>query len=352
VDTNGEDVQTFAESNDIKVSGYFEDYAQLYIQVINKGNAKKERCLNIVTELVTKRKYINQDVIFLLTNQNNVSGLSYNKREFDTYPNLSIRDNNYHEISRTLNDLTANKPLIVKESETKKEQLKRKDWTDYSKDLDLSIFFNPKILLGDQFYFDRGAITSYGVKISKAFKSQHALGLALGASFKRPNENATRSTIQADARSAVLSNEDTLFINENVKSHVLYSLELGYRYYTSQSKKTRWFFGTGLGMTGTRAVKGKIDESIDLSGVDIYDPSSYQGIADGDDFEPELVEKNQQLYHGLIELGFQHRISPALKFGLSLPLRIYYNDSINLSGSSSIGLNFNLAFKINGGNNK
>jgi len=352
VDTNGEDVQTFADSNDIKNSGYFDGYALLYIHLINKGSATKERCLNFVTERVTKRKYINQEMIFLLTDQNPVSDLGYNEREFDTYLNLSIRDNNYYEISTTLNGLTVGKHLIVKESETKKEHLKHEDWTDYSKDLDLSIFLNPTVLLGDQFYLDRGAITSYGFKISKTFKSQHALGLALGASFKRPNENDTRSTIQANARSAVLSNEDTLFINENLKGHVLYSLELDYRYYTSHSKRTRWFFGAGLGVIGTKSVKGKIEESVDLSEVDIYDPSSYQDIADGDDFEPELVEKNQQLYYGLVEFGFQQRISPVVKLGLSIPLKFYYNEPLNFSGTSSIGINFNLAFKINGGKNE
>jgi len=124
----------------------------------------------------------------------------------------------------------------------------------------------------------------------------------------------------------------------------LYSFQLDYKYFFSENSKFKFYVSSGLGLTRSTAISGEVVESVDMSEIDAFDPSSFQ---ESIDLDPTVDRLRLLRYHGTIECGFEYRITPITKFELSAPIRGYFDESLNYSGNMSMGLNIGLSFTIN-----
>lgn len=348
LDTRGENVYSYAETNPIAISGLFKDYTFLYIDMIHTGSTSHGQCIDIVNQWATSIKYINQELIFYVTDSklNDEEPDSYSSFQ-KPYRRVFFRGNDYQGLLSELEALTWGKSFVVKENLTNQKRIYNEKMANYSGNFDVSFFITPTILIGNQFYLERRAVTTFGLGVSKNLSARHTLGFSVDASLKPPDQKGLEMSIRRDARDAILSGDDTLFINEQVQGHILYSFQFEYRLFFCGHNRMRWFLGAGIGFTKSKFSKGEIIESMDISNVSISDPSSIQDLAD---FNPIVYEKGLENFHGLLEFGLQYRMTPVTKFDLSIPVRSYFDHSLTHSGNMIVGLNIGLSFTLNLGN--
>jgi hypothetical protein len=350
LDVGDKDLQHYLQDNKFLHSGVFTDIQFLYIKIINLGNVNRKRCLDILAKRSTRLKRINQKVVFLveewepsnvIVQEMDNNGLSITR--------ILLANDGFQNLHEEVEKRVIGEPYKIFKPLSESEFMYQQKMANYVKNFDLSLFFSPTVLLGDQLGLDRGAISSYGISFSKNFKANQTARFTIGTSLRIPNQSAVQSRVQADVQSAVFAGDDSLNINQNISGHILLFSQLAYKYYLSRDKRFRWFLGGGVGFTNVTSISGTIDETIDLTAVDLNNPSSFQDAFDPDEISPELNQTNENYLSGLLEFGFEYRMTPGAKLHASLPVRNYFDRNVNSAGTASFGLNFGLSFTINPG---
>ncbi len=350
IETNSEDVETYSRENFLLESGRFDDYLILYVEIKRLGAVSSKSCLEHVTKLYSGIKRINPEVIFILKEwiPSHVVLQSVSTKG-PKYATILYTKSGTEELRQNLDELVFSKPFKIKNDFTHEEVLYQEKMSNYAKNSDLSLFLFPSVLTGQRLGLDRGAITSYGISFSKNFKANQSARFTIGTSLKIPNQSAVQSSIQSDVQSAVFAGEDSLNINQEIAGHIVLFTQLDYKYFLTKDERFRWFVGAGAGFTNVTSIRGNIDDTIDLTSIDLNDPSSFQDAFDQDDISPELDQTNENYLTGQLEFGLEYRITPGAKFHASIPVKNYFDRNLNSTGSSSFGLNFGLSFTVNPG---
>lgn len=261
------------------------------------------------------------------------------------YNIINVSEIDVTKIINSLNSATIGqvyrKNYIDGELETKKRM------TNYKRNFDIGLFYAPLFLTGNQLVLDKVAVGSYGLSFIKNFSQRHAIKFSLGGSFKMPNQKSIQSGMQSKIMTAVQNEEDTLFIDETIGGHFFFGGEISYRYSFNGIKPFRPYVALGIGNYTLNKFSGDIKDTVDISNVDMSDPSSMEDLIDPEGLEPTMENISARYVFSSIELGFEYRMSPVAKFNFSMPLRYFLDQSGHQSNTFSLGLNFGLLFCIN-----
>jgi hypothetical protein len=159
--------------------------------------------------------------------------------------------------------------------------------------------------------------------------------------------------MQSKVMAAVQNNQDTLYINETLSGHVYIGWDLGIKMFFNKTKVFRPFIMVGMGAARMNSMNGQMKDTIDLSGIDMSDPSSLQNtMGSGTELSADQSALSQVNFRYLMpysEFGFEFRITPGSKFNLSVPLKYYHNKYESNNSSLVLGLNIGLKFTLNSG---
>jgi hypothetical protein len=159
--------------------------------------------------------------------------------------------------------------------------------------------------------------------------------------------------MQSKFMGAVQNNEETLYVDEKITGHVILGVDLYAKYYFEKTKPFRPFLSAGFGSYSLLNMSGSLQNTIDVSGIDMSDPSSLQDALGGSTDTEELPNGMEQIteryFVPQLELGFEYRLAPRAKVSVSLPFRYFMNQSAGGSNTFAWGLSFGMAFTLNPG---
>jgi hypothetical protein len=195
---------------------------------------------------------------------------------------------------------------------------------NYKNNLDVGLGYGQLFLTGNELGLNRTDISAWSLSLTKSVHDRHAVRGRLGISFKMPNQKQLQGSMQSQVMSAVQNDQDTLYIDQTISGHIMLGAELGYRYYGQKREAMRTFLGVGYGSYALTRISGTLRDTLDLTDIDISDPSSMQdAIGGGDSDDIGLLQERVTYTVASLEVGFEYRFSPSVKFGVTLPVQFF-----------------------------
>jgi hypothetical protein len=221
---------------------------------------------------------------------------------------------------------------------------------NYKKNMDVGLYYAPIFLTGHKLSLDYGAFGTYGLSLKKNVGHRHAVKLNIGGALKKPDQSVIQSSLQSKMMSAIQNNEDSIYIDELLSGHIFFGAELSYRYSLNSHRAFRPYFELGIGSSAFTSISGRIQDTIDISDVDMSNPSSIQDkIGNPAEGGGNIVNSTKNYLTPMVNLGFEYRMSPGVKFNASVPFRYFVDRSGTSDNTFSFGLNFSLMFTMNPG---
>lgn len=356
IDSEGEDIVKFANQNLFILNQHFQHFNYLYINVVQKGTSEIMDCYERVINAVSVTHKIKLSSFYLLKKANdnemilqkpNQSLMSFNVLYYKA-ENISGTLSSISNITKP-EDYAIKAETIIDDDEVYDQRMK-----NYHRNFDLGVNFTPIGLFGSRLGMDRFMIGTYGISLMKNISPQSAIKLSLGGSIKRPDITSIQSNMQSRVMTAVQNGEDTLFIDEALSGHVIIGGDISYRYYFNPTKQLRSFVSLGIGTFNVLSINGRIQDTMDISNIDMSNPASMQGAMGGGINPAEAgggnIQNLQSRYFvPMTEFGIEYRMAPPLKVNISLPMRYYMNQSKGQSGTFALGMNVGLIFTLNPG---
>lgn len=348
------DLQSFSRSNILLNSGRFESFSFLYVQIRNLGQSNVIQCIDAIVSSVSIGKRINISS-FYFVNQINSSEVI-----FHSPFNNSIRWNLVHYEAGNLEKLSE----VLREESLKSsyrpisryydyEADYRRRMENYSKNFDIGFSWSPHFLTGEKLGKKNGFIAPISLVLRKNISQTWAIEVIAGGAFKKPDMTSIQSSLQSDVMAAIQNDEDSVFIDQTMNAHVMIGGSVSVLKFFNSSRQFRPYVGLGVGVYSMSNISGSIQDTLDVSDIDMNDPSSMQS-AMGEGFDEESAGDSMEnvmtrFITPSVEYGFEYRVAPALKLGASLPIK-YFIDQSNMGNSTfSMGLNFKVAFTLNSG---
>lgn len=348
LDAEGVDLVTFSKTNPYVASGLFTNYNFLYINVLNAGNSSSMDCYEIIIRAIAATGNIFLSSFYLIQKpeEDNLF-IQKPNQALHSFSIFYLRNNQFNQLFTALEKATlrhAYKPT-EKEAVNPEEEYDKK-MLNYKRNFDVGLFYNPLILTGKKLGLDKPAINTYWFSMMKNVGHQTAIRLSIGGALKKPDVNSLRSKMQSQMMEAVQNGEDSIIIDEEMSGHIYFGTELSIRHYFTSSKQFRQYIGVGLGMHAITRMGGRIQDTIDISDIDMSNPSSMSGGGlNPDESGAGITMTANSHMASLFEYGFEYRLAPAAKLNVSLPMRYY--SSPTAGGTLAFGVNIGLTFTLN-----
>lgn len=347
LDAHGRDIKQFAEQNSLLVSKSLEGYNFLYVNIIQTGTSTQNECYEVLVRTISHVYRINPDVFYLIENKvrDTSDKQSASKRGF----NFRIIHQDLGNVTEILNELSvvsSNDGLYrVPDDYFASDWEYKNRMLNYARNFDVGVYFSPIILTGSKLNSTKDGLGTYGLSLVKNISQRSAIKFSVGGAYKMPNRKALQSGMQSKMMSAIQNGDDSLYLDEPLSGHVYFGGELSYRYSFNANKLFRPFLSVGIGMNTMTSISGRMQDTIDISDIDLSDQSSLQGK-----FNQDGVTMNQVSNRYLvpnIEFGFEYRLAPGSKFIASIPFRYYIGQSHNQYNTFSFGFLTGLSFTVN-----
>lgn len=355
IDAGGMDLVTYSKTSVFSDSLLKKHYNLLYVNILNKINSNTMTCYDAIINTYHNTDRIVKSAFYLVYKPQNNSSIIIKKHDdpgykFNTinYPKGEIK-----EFVQALDSATFNQPYFIPvESAINYEMRFNSRIKNYRFNHDIGFFFQPNFLTGDKLGINRSAISTFGLSYTYNFGQRHALKFSFGGSFKKPNANGIQSSLQSKVQTAVQNGDDFVYIDETLSGHILFGGDISYRYYFNASNRFRPYASVGFGRYMLTYMEGRIQDTIDVSNIDMSNPSSMQDAMGGGstgELPEGMLTRSSMFSTPQMEFGFEYRLSPMLKVNCALPFR-YYNEKTTYGYSTfSWGLNFGFSLTINPG---
>lgn len=355
LDAGGSDIRTFSRKNELKNSNLFDTYSFLYVNVLNQGRSNLLSCYEVVVNSISSAHRVNLTSFYLLKKNSNESIVIQKPTSFSYHFNIiEFKTENYSTLFNSLERETEGqiyrKPEIQSSGETEREER----MMNYKRNFDIGVYFSPLFGLGKKWDMDVGYMGTYGFSMMKNIGKKIALKAGINASIKKPDQSSVQSSLQSKIMTAVQNSEDSVYIDQKIAGHVFLGGEFSFRYYFYQKEKVRLFSSIGIGTSNLTSMKIRIQDTIDISGVDLSNQSSLQDALSSSSINPEDAQNEgigspTKYLTPLFEAGLEARLAPAAKFSASIPFRYFIDKSGTDFNTLSFGLNFSLTITLNPG---
>ncbi len=351
LESGGQDIKSFATSNRFFQSNLFSDYNFLFINILHSGTVSSTDCIDVAIRSVANTYSINLAAFYLIIPEP-LNGLSIQRPQNIEYKFNVIQtvDSNIKSFKELLDRSTAGVPYYVIKSEESLYDRFEIRMANYKKNMDIGLYYAPIFLTGNKLSLDYSAFGTYGLSLKKNVGHRHAIKLNIGGALKKPDQSVIQSSIQSKMMSAIQNDEDSIYIDESLSGHVNLGAELSYRYSFNSHKAFRPYLGIGIGINSMTIMSGRIQDTIDVSDIDMSNPSSIQDkIGSPDEGGGNIVNSTKEYLTPMVDMGFEYRMSPGVKFNASIPFRYFVDRSKTSDNTFSFGLNFSLMFTMNPG---
>jgi hypothetical protein len=352
IDVQGENISKYSLSNKYLDSKLFTDYNLLYVNILDQGSSHPMNCYSAIISTMSASSKINKSSFYVIQKPKNETESMIKKTNEPQYDiNLIYSDDtDLIKLRNALNRATLNtvytQPIfqnnMVAEFEKKME--------NYKNNLDLGFHLSPTILTGNQLGLNKSAITPFGLSMAKNISLQNTVKVGITASFKIPNPKSIQSGLQSKVFSAVQNGDEQLYINERLSGHVLLGGDVSFKHAFTKTKPFRPYISAGLGFHSLRNISGQIQDTIDLSSIDLSNPSSLQGGL-GDinpsDAGGALNTISSKFLVPQAEIGFDYRLTPVVKLNIALPFKYFADLSSTQNSTFAWGINMGLSFTLN-----
>nr|WP_315242186.1 hypothetical protein [uncultured Flavobacterium sp.] len=312
IDTKGEDLKTYSESNQYLNSGLFNDYNFLYINILDKENRNSLNCYNVVIYTVSYVRNINESVFFFVNPSQEIdpAGPFFIKNSSYSF-NIINRSQNSLELLKTELDAALLSKTYKNPKVYTSEEIQAEKMSNYRRNFDVAFFYSPLIFFGPKLNSTSDVVGTYGLSFKKSIGSQTAVLLNLNMGSKKPDQSAIMEQVQSNQKG-------------NIYSFVLFGGELMFRYYDNPDKPLRLFTSLGFGMYSMTNIRIKIKST---------------GVS---------AKTNENSYYTpVLDAGLEYRITPLLKVNSSVPLRYFINKSDNSINTFTMGINLGISATIN-----
>jgi outer membrane protein W len=348
------DLQAYSKNNVLLNSGRFESFSFLYIQIRNLGQSDVIDCIDAIISSVSSGKRINISAFFF------INEIKSSEVIFHSPSNNAIKWNSVHYEAGNLNKLSK---VLYDESVKYSyrpisryfdfEADYRKRMENYSKNFDIGVSWSPHFLTGEKLGKKNGFIAPVSLILRKNISQNWAVEISAGGAFKKPDMTAIQSSLQSEVMAAIQNDEDSVFIDQTINAHVMIGGSVSAIKYFNSNKQFRPYVGVGFGVYSMMNIAGSIQDTLDVSDIDMNDPSSMQS-AMGEGFDTDSAGDNMENISSRfitpsVEYGFEYRVAPAFKVGASVPLKYFIDRSNTGNSTLSVGLNFKMAITLNSG---
>jgi hypothetical protein len=352
LDTKGLNITEYSQTNPLANSALFQNYNFLYINVLNKGSSSLEGCYEVVMKTISDVHHIYLSSFFVINTGNQSETLSIKKagEANSTYNTISCNASGIIQLVKAMDDVTQFQtyriPVFIKGNLDEERESKMRN---YKRNLDIGIYLSPTFLTDSKLGLSKNAVTLCGLSVAKNFGHQFTIKANFGISFKKPDQSSIQSGIQSKMMAGVKNGDSTIIIDQSLSGHILLGGDVSLKYYFVKTKLFRPYFSAGAGLYNLTNISGRIQDTLDISGIDLSNPSSMQsGIGSGISPESGGLKNLQTRYFvPQVELGFEYRLAPAAKLNVSVPLRYFSDKSSTNSSSLTFGFNLGLAFTLN-----
>jgi hypothetical protein len=355
LDVKGANIKEYSQSNIYKNSNLFSNYNFLYMNILHLGNSNTKTCRNSVIDIMVLARRIHKSAFYFIeeTDANQivmVQSKEYENAGFNVVYNTT---GDLVKLSQTINQSAIEGQYKMPEKYDYGNKEYSAKMSNYWHNFDIGLHINPIFLTGNKLGLSKGAIPSYALSFTKNISSSFALKANIGVSIKKPDIKSIQSGMQSKVMEAVQNDEETLYIDEKITGHVILGVDLSAKYYFEKTKPFRPFISAGFGSYSVLNMSGSLQDTIDISGIDMSDPSSLQDAIGGSTNTEELPDGMEQIreryFVPQIELGLEYRLAPRAKVGISIPFRYFMNQSAGGSNTFAWGLSFGMAFTLNPG---
>lgn len=347
-------LEDFANNNSILESGYFDGFSFLYIKILNKGQSDITDCIDAVIITVSSGKRINipafyfldpivqSDIVFQRSYSNPIK---WNILHYDS--------DNLKNLSDLLQRESAFQPYRPLTKYFNYQEEFRSRMENYKRNFDVGLSWSPHFLTGNKLGKASGAMAPLGLTFKQNISQNWAIQFSIGGGLKRPDMTNIQSSLQGKIFTAIQEEEDSVYIDERITGHVFFGSDFSIIRYKNTTEAFRPYFSVGVGFYNIINIDATIQDTIDISDIDMSDPSSMQDAL-GDGFDPDSAGEQMdnattQFIAPILEYGFEYRVAPAFKINASIPVKYFIDRSGNNNSSLSIGMNFKILFTLNSG---
>jgi hypothetical protein len=350
LNANGADIRLYSQSNRYLSSGLFVNYNFLYLNILRPGNSNIEDCIDIVVHNVSNIHHIYEEAFYYLNTDS--AELKKNRTSLHKLKTIHVTKRTLTGTLYSIDNAASSQPYkipdnVLNSGYTDLQNAER--MSNYRRNFDVGLYYAPIFFTRKTSVHDKISLGNYGLSFTKSITQNSALKLNLGGSIKRPDQSAIQSGMQSKIMTAVQNDEDTLFINETLKGHVFFGGEINYRYSFNNTTVFRPYISVGIGSYTFTKLSGSITDTLDISNIDMSNPSSMQNAMNPDELAPNINTVTAKYLCPMVEPGFEQRLSPGAKLNISVPFRCYIDQSGLNSNNISLGLNFGLSFCLNSG---
>jgi hypothetical protein len=355
INAGGADLIAYSKTSVFSDSLLKKHYNLLFVNILNKNNSNSMICYDAIINTYHVTDRIEKSAFYVVYKPQNNSSVIIKKHDEPDYKfnTINYPEGEITEFVQALDNATLNQPYFIPiQSIVNYEMQFNSRIKNYKFNHDIGLYFQPLFLTGDKLGINRKSITTFGLSYAYNFGQRHALKFSFGGSFKKPNTDAIQSSLQSKVQTAVQNGDDFVYIDETLSGHVLFGGDISYRYYFSASKRFRPYASAGLGRYRLTYMEGRIQDTIDVSNIDMSNPSSMQDAISGGstgEMTDGMLNRSSIFSTPQLEFGFEYRLSPMLKFNCALPFRYYYEKTTYGYSSFTWGLNLGLSLTINPG---
>ncbi len=353
IDVKGQDIVTYNQNNVYVNSGLFQNYNFLYLNILNKGGASSVSCLDVVIRTVASTHRIYMSAFYVIVNSTNTKEARIQKanEDGDSFNLLYDGSIENEALLKLLDNATNNKaykvPLNIVVSGDLEREAKMKN---YNRNFDIGIYLAPTFLNDSKIGLKKNAITTYGLSFAKNISSLFTIKANAGGSFKKPDQSSIQSAIRSKMQEAIKNGDSTIVIDQTLSGHIMFGGDIALKYYFAKTKAFRPYISLGMGSYAVTNISGRIQDTIDISGIDPQNPSSMQSALGGSlpssDGAGMTTTKTSFLVPQF-ETGFEYRLSPVVKVNVSMPFKYFIDKSTTNLNTFTYGFNFGLSFTIN-----
>lgn len=354
LDAKGADLRTFATSNIFSTSPSIAGKNLVYLNIVNQGSSSELECYEVAIRSISSSRKINPSLFYLLLNQSKsqvfIQKASQQKINFNI---AYYNKDNVQDVLASIDTTTWNVKYSKPDEGIGNEARIEKRMKNYAKNFDLGVNLSLLGLTGNKLNLSKGLIGVWSLSLAKNVTDRSGVKFSFGASFKKPDQSSIQSGLQSKILAAVQAEEDSVYIDEQLTGHVFLGAEVSYKYYFNSTKPFRPFCAVGIGMGSITSISGRIKDTIDVSDIDMNDPSSLQNSLGGADLSSggggDISNIQSSYMYPTMEAGFEYRMAPGAKFNASIPFKYFIDKSGNSANSLSFGVNLSLVFTLNPG---
>lgn len=356
IDVKGQDIAAYSQNNAYINSGLFLNYNFLYINVLNQGAVSATSCLDVILATVASMHRLSKSVFYVMVSSSNSQKALIQKANndgegFNLLYGGSLENK---EIVNVLDDATKNQvyrmPLSIALSGDLEAEAKKRN---YKQNFDLGIYLLPLFLNGAELGIKQRAVTNYGLSLAKNIGTQLTLKANFGGAFKRPDQSAIQSAMQSKMQEAIKNGDSTIAIDQTLSGHVMIGGDFSFKYYFAKTKLFRPYTSIGIGAYNITAISGRIQDTIDISGIDPQNPSSMQGVLGGSAASGSAPAGMNTIRTSFlapqVEVGFEYRLAPIAKVNVSIPFKYFVDKTSATLNTFTFGINLGLSFTLNPG---